>query len=62
MAIVHPQKIIQGLEENKIEERKIAIFVELKPSFGGSFKSNKLLVNLSNIESYNRDENQISQN
>jgi hypothetical protein len=29
MAIVHPQKIIQGLEENKIEERKIAIFVEL---------------------------------
>ena len=59
MAPISPQKIVRGLEENKIDERNVTLFVRLKPSFGKPFDSNKLRVDLFGIDSYDPDANRI---
>jgi hypothetical protein len=59
MAPISPQKIVRGLEENKIHERNVTLFVRLKPSFGKSFDSNKLPMDLSGIDSMNPDANRF---
>lgn len=59
MAIVRPQKLVRKLEELNITERKILIFIELKSAVGDLFVSDKISVNLSGIEPYDRDSNRI---
>jgi hypothetical protein len=59
MAVVRPQSLVRELENRSISDRNILISVNLKSAVGDIFQSNKITVNLSGIDSYDRNSNRI---